>query len=146
MDQSDVAAASGDLVDWADGSSVWRGNYRPEDVEAAFQRGESTVGVAVIVLALNHRHSGDVLPLVARALESASSQIREQGVVALAHTARLHRTVDQRCLALLRTCARGNPADDDLWSFVAHRELPLWLWRHHTKERLVWWFRERWRA
>ncbi|MFD7927722.1 hypothetical protein [Streptomyces sp. NPDC059742] len=38
---------------------------------------------------------------------------------------------------LLRGCPRGNEADDDLWSFVPHRQLPLWLWRHHLWERLV---------
>ncbi|WP_327417927.1 hypothetical protein [Streptomyces sp. NBC_01233] len=57
--------------------------------------------------------------------------------MALAHVARLHRTADRRCLALLRRCPRGNEADDDLWSFVPHWELPLWLWCHHLWERLV---------
>ncbi|WP_199808043.1 hypothetical protein [Streptomyces sp. NRRL F-2580] len=110
---------------------------RPEQVLAAFERGERGVGVAVIALALNHPDPAAVLPVVARALESADREVRRQGVVALAHVARLHRTVDRRCLALLRRCPRGNEADDDLWSFVPHRELPLWLWRHHLRERLV---------
>ncbi|MGW2582035.1 hypothetical protein ACWCYZ_11965, partial [Streptomyces virginiae] len=64
-------------------------------------------------------------------------EVRRQGVIALAHVARLHRTVDRRCLELLRRCPHGNEADDDLWSFVPHRELPPWLWRHHLRERLV---------
>jgi hypothetical protein len=132
-------------VDWADGSSVWRGDHRPEDVAAAFERGESTVGVAVIAFALSHPDPGHILPLVARAMESPDPQMRAQGVVAMAHTARLHRAVDRRCLVLLRDCRRGNAADDDLWSFIAHRKLPPWLWRHHAKERLLWWLRDRWR-
>ncbi|MFD5411260.1 hypothetical protein [Streptomyces nojiriensis] len=110
---------------------------RPEIVLAAFRRGEPKVGVAVIGLALNHADPEAVLPVVATALESADREVRRQGVVALAHVARLHRTVDRRCLELLRGCPRGNEADDDLWSFVPHRELPLWLWRHHLWERLV---------
>ncbi|MEU9162141.1 hypothetical protein AB0D29_17925 [Streptomyces sp. NPDC048424] len=113
------------------------GVERPEQVLAAFERGEGRVGVAVIALALNHADPAAVLPVVARALDSADPEVRRQGVVALAHVARLHRTVDRRCLELLRRCPRGNEAGDDLWSFVPHRELPLWLWRHHLRERLV---------
>ena len=143
MDRAEASGIGGD-VDWTDGSAVWRADLRPVDVEAAFERGEETVGVAVIALALNHADPAQVLPLVARAMESSSPQICEQGVVAMAHTARLHRAVDRRCLALLRLCARGNPADDDLWSFVPHRRLPLWLWRYHGRQRLWWWLRGRW--
>lgn len=94
--------------------------------------------MAVIALALNYCDPDVVLPIVARALESQDQEVRRQGVVALAHVARLHRTVDRRCLGLLRDCPRGNEADDDLWSFVDHRELPLWLWRHHLGEWLIW--------
>ncbi|MFB7256782.1 hypothetical protein [Streptomyces nojiriensis] len=112
------------------------GTDRPELVLAALRRGEPKAGVAVIGLALDHADPEAVLPVVARALESADREVRRQGVIALAHVARLHRTVDRRCLELLRGCPRGNEADDDLWSFVPHRELPLWLWRHHLGERL----------
>ncbi|MCX4961120.1 hypothetical protein [Streptomyces virginiae] len=122
--------------DWQGGSNLL-GVDRPDVVLAAFERGEPQVGVAVIGLALNHADPAAVLPLVARALESTDRKVRRQGVIALAHVARLHRTVDRRCLELLRRCPRGNEADDDLWSFVPHRELPLWLWRHHVRERLV---------
>ncbi|WP_199920701.1 hypothetical protein [Streptomyces sp. NRRL S-237] len=122
--------------DWRDGSKLI-GVDRPDVVLAAFERGEPHVGVAVIGLALNHDDPAAVLPMVARALESADREVRRQGVIALAHVARLHRTVDRRCLELLRRCPRGNEADDDLWSFLPHRELPLWLWRHHMWERLV---------
>ncbi|MFJ6479271.1 MULTISPECIES: hypothetical protein [unclassified Streptomyces] len=122
--------------DWRGGSNLL-GVDRPEVVLAAFRRGEPNVGAAVIGLALHHADPEVVLRLVARALESADREVRQQGVIALAYVARLHRTVDRRCLELLRDCPRGNEADDDLWSFVPHRELPLWLWRHHLWERLV---------
>ncbi|WP_053632440.1 MULTISPECIES: hypothetical protein [unclassified Streptomyces] len=112
---------------------------RPDVVLAAFARNEPTVGVAVIALALNHPDPSVALPVVARALESPDREVRGQGVVAPAHVARIHRTVDRRCLELLRGCPRGNEADDDLWSFVPHRRLPLWLWRHHLAERLLRW-------
>ncbi|MGW4271868.1 hypothetical protein ACWEGQ_05775 [Streptomyces seoulensis] len=94
--------------------------------------------MAVIALALNHGDAAVILPRVGRALESEDAEIRRQGVLALAHVARLHRTVDQRSLALLRGCPRGNEADDDLWSYVAHRRLPWWLWRHHFAQRWTW--------
>ncbi|WP_327386976.1 MULTISPECIES: hypothetical protein [unclassified Streptomyces] len=123
-------------LDWRGGSNLLAVD-RPEVVLAAFRRGEPNVGVAVIGLALHHADPEAVLPVVARALESADREVRRQGVIALAHVARLHRTVDRRCLELLRGCPRGNEADDDLWSFVPHRQLPLWLWRHHLWERLV---------
>lgn len=124
--------------DWRSGANL-NGVDRPEVVLAAFARNEPMVGVAVIALALNHPEPSVVLPVVAGALESPDREIRRQGVVALAHVARLHRTVDRRCLELLRGCPRGNEADDDLWSFVPHRRLPLWLWRHHLSERLLGW-------
>ncbi|MFK0256343.1 hypothetical protein [Streptomyces sp. NPDC090445] len=127
-----------------DGSTL-RWTDRPEEVDAAFGRGEPLVGVAVIALALNHADADAILPRVVKALESKDPEVHRQGVIALAHVARLHRTVDQRSLDLLRGCPRGNEADDDLWSFIAHRRLPWWLWRHHFTERLTWLFRDRWR-
>ncbi|WP_404961540.1 hypothetical protein [Streptomyces sp. 147326] len=137
-----VGAGGAQSAGGAGGPDWWGGLNlneveRPEQVLAAFERGERSVGVAVIALALNHPDPAAVLPVVARALESADREVRRQGVVALAHVARLHRTVDRRCLDLLRRCPCGNEADDDLWSFVPHRGLPLWLWRHHLWERLV---------
>ncbi|AOP48769.1 hypothetical protein [Streptomyces lydicus] len=126
-------AASGRGMNWQD-SSALLGTDRPEEVDAAFERGEELVGVAVIGLALTHPDATAVLPRVARALDralaSSDPRLRHQGVVALAHTARLHRTVDRRCLDLLRRCPRGGEADDDLWAYVPRRRLPWWLWRH----------------
>ncbi|MGW8887490.1 hypothetical protein [Streptomyces sp. NPDC055749] len=138
-------AASGQGMNWLN-SSALLGTDRPEEVDAAFDRGEDLVGVAVIGLALNHPEAHAILPRVAQALESADAELRRQGRVALAHVARLHRTVDRRCLELLRSQPRGNEADDDLWSYVPHRRLPIWLWRHHLTERLIWQLRDRWRG
>ncbi|MFF2230817.1 hypothetical protein [Streptomyces anulatus] len=133
------------VLNWQDGSTL-RWIDRPEEVDAAFSRGEPLVGVAVIALALNHADADAILPRVGKALEAENPEVRRQGVIALGHVARLHRTVDRRSLDLLRGCPRGNEADDDLWSFVAHRRLPWWLWRHHFTERLAWLFRDRWRG
>ncbi|MEU9125723.1 hypothetical protein AB0C96_38895 [Streptomyces sp. NPDC048506] len=126
-------AASGQGMNWQE-SSALLGTDRPEEVDAAFERGEELVGVAVIGLALTHPDAAAILPRVARALEraleSSDAALRHQGLVALGHTARLHCTVDRRCLDLLRRCPRRNEADDDLWGYVARRRLPWWLWRH----------------
>jgi hypothetical protein len=138
---ADVAPA----LNWQDASTL-RWVDHPEDVDAAFSRGEPLVGVAVISLALNHDNADAILPQVARAMAADDPEIRRQGVVALAHVARLHHRVDQRCLSLLRGFPRGNEADDDLWSFVDHRLLPWWLWRHHASQRLLWLLRDRWRG
>ncbi|MEU9104499.1 hypothetical protein AB0D54_09045 [Streptomyces xanthophaeus] len=143
-DESPAVDPAAGQVDWQDGSTLWWVD-QPDQVTAAFDRGEPLVGVAVIALALNHDDPQAVLPVVARALESPDPAVRRQGVVALAHVARLHRTVDRRCLDLLRACPRGNEADDDLWSFVDHRQLPPWLRRHHLRERVTWLLRDRWR-
>ncbi|MFJ2821520.1 hypothetical protein ACIO7M_10440 [Streptomyces toxytricini] len=124
------------VLNWQDGSTL-RWIDQPDEVDAAFDRGEPFVGVAVIALALNHADANTILSRVGKALASEDAEIRRQGVIALAHVARLHRTVDRQCLQLLRSCPRGNEADDDLWSFVAHRRLPWWLWRHHYAVRLA---------
>ncbi|MFD5875148.1 hypothetical protein [Streptomyces sp. NPDC060322] len=138
-------AASGQGMNWQSGSALL-GTDRPEEVDAAFDRGEELVGVALIGLALQHPDPEAILPRVARALESTDARLRPQSRVALAHVARLHGTVDRRCLELLRSHPRGNEADDDLWGYVPHRRLPWWLWRHHLGERLAWHLRDRWRA
>ncbi|MGW4378758.1 hypothetical protein [Kitasatospora sp. NPDC004531] len=138
---ADVAPA----LNWQDASTL-RWVERPDDVDAAFDRGEPHVGVAVIFLALNHDNADAILSQVARAMSADDPEIRRQGVVALAHVARLHRVVDQRCLNLLRGFPRGNEADDDLWSFVEHRLLPWWLWRHHAGQRVLWLLCDRWRG
>ncbi|MEY9876785.1 hypothetical protein ABH931_006296 [Streptacidiphilus sp. MAP12-33] len=137
-------AAAREGMNW-DNSSALLGTDRPEEVDAAFSRREDMVGVAVIGLALTHPDPTAILPRVARALESSDQQLRHQGVVALAHVARLHRTTDPHCLELLRSWPRGNEADDDLWAYLPHRRLPPWLWRHKAAERLAWQLRNRWR-
>lgn len=125
-------AASGRGMNWRETGALL-GTDRPEEVDAAFERGEELLGVAVIGLALTHPHPTGILPRVARtlecALEPSDHRLRHQGLVALAHTARLHGTVDRRCLDLLRRCPRGTEADDDLWAYVPRRRLPWWLWR-----------------
>ncbi len=122
--------ADGHGRNWADMSALM-GTDRPEEIDAAFERGEPDVGVALIGLALTHPDPQPILDRTARALASTDLALRAQAIVALAHAARLHGTVDRINLDLLRRLPRDNPADDDLWTYVPRRRLPWWLWRHH---------------
>jgi hypothetical protein len=108
----------------------------PDEVDAAFERGDPAVGVDVLRLSLNHADPQDILPRIARAMKSDDMKVRRQGVIALAHVARLHRMADRECLDLLRAFPRGNEADDDLWQFVPHRRLPWWIWRYQIMQRI----------
>ncbi|GAA1644143.1 hypothetical protein [Catellatospora bangladeshensis] len=135
--------ADGDGMNWADLSALM-GTDRPEEVDAAFERAEPNVGVAVIGLALTHPDPQPILARTARALASDNPALRAQAIVALAHAARLHGVVDRANLRLLRRSPRGNAADDDLWTFVPHRRLPWWLWRHQLVRRCRWHLWERW--
>ncbi|MFC7761234.1 hypothetical protein ACFQY4_26760 [Catellatospora bangladeshensis] len=130
-------------MNWADLSALM-GTDRPEEVDAAFERAEPNVGVAVIGLALTHPDPQPILARTARALASDNPALRAQAIVALAHAARLHGVVDRANLRLLRRSPRGNAADDDLWTFVPHRRLPWWLWRHQLVRRCRWHLWERW--
>jgi hypothetical protein len=87
-------------LDWA-GASNLNTCWRPQDVDAAFDRDETHVGVAVIALVYNNTDTPAVLPRVARALTSTNPETRRQGLLALMHTARLHGQVDDVTLNLL---------------------------------------------
>jgi hypothetical protein len=129
-------------LDWLDGTDLL-GADDPDEVDKAFDRAEPRVGVAVIGLALNHPDADTILARANRALEAEDPELRRQGLVALGHTARLHHRIDQRALANLRRllkdrtpvgrhfAVRGE-ADTyaaDVWSFIAHQDLPRWLRR-----------------
>ncbi|SER04154.1 hypothetical protein SAMN05216188_107173 [Lentzea xinjiangensis] len=119
-------AARGEGMDWRS-EAVLMGTDRPEEVDAAFDRGEPMVGVAVIGLALSHPDPWAVLRRVARALDHNRIEVRRHGATALAHVARLHGVVSRECLDVLRRHP-DEVAEEDLWMFVARRRLPPWLW------------------
>ncbi|WP_143681761.1 hypothetical protein [Actinacidiphila glaucinigra] len=99
-------AADGRGMNWAD-SSALMGTDRPEEVDAAFERGEPLVGVAVIGLALTHPDADAILPRVARALEAPHEELRHQGVVALAHVARLQPPSTTAAWNCCEACRQG---------------------------------------
>lgn len=120
-------------VDWHDYAALM-GIARPEDLDAAFDRGEDMVGVAVIGLALSHPDPVPVLQRVARALDHNRLEVRRQGATALAHVARIHGVVSRECLDVLRRHP-DEVAEDDLWTFIAHHRLPAWLWWRRVRSR-----------
>lgn len=140
-------ARSGEGLNWEDYRALM-GTDRPEEIDEALVRGEQLLGVAVIGLSLTHPDARQILPRIAAVLEAAMAagdqELCRQAVLSLGHTGRLHGVTDARCLELLRRQRRGNTADDDLWSFVPHRELPWWLWRHHLPGTLRWHLWRRW--
>ena len=127
-------AMRGDGMDWRSYSALM-GTARPEEVDAAFDRGEDMVGIAVIGLALSYPDPWVALHRVARALDHNRIEVRRQGATALAHVARLHGVVSRECLEVLHRHP-DDVAEDDLWTFIAHRRLPPWLWWRRIKARL----------
>ncbi|MFD7233150.1 hypothetical protein [Streptomyces sp. NPDC059881] len=142
MENEEIPDTQPEVLDWENGTELI-GVDDPAIVDAAFERGERHVGVAVIGLALNHPDPDTILPRIARALRATDPELQRQGTLSLAHVARLHRTVNQECLDLLRARPRGNEADDDLWTFVPRRRLPWWLWRRQLPGYLKWHLYER---
>ncbi|WP_406079209.1 hypothetical protein [Micromonospora sp. NBC_00858] len=86
-------------LDWERGGNLNRCR-EPGDVDAAFDRGEEHVGVALIALVHNNPDTDAVLPRVARGL-SPNPETRRQSLLALMHTARLHGRVDAITVELL---------------------------------------------
>lgn len=129
-------------LDWERGSNLNRCR-EPTDVDAAFDRGEEHVAVALIALVHNNPNTDTVLPRVARGLRSPNPETRRQSLLALMHTARLHGRVDATTLELLHgllsDCTpirfgspyevRGTAAQTvgDLQAFLPSEQLPAWV-------------------
>ncbi|GII13041.1 hypothetical protein Ppa06_68390 [Planomonospora parontospora subsp. parontospora] len=138
-------------MNWATGEGLI-GCDDPEEVDAAFDRGEPHVGVAVIGLSLNCPDAEVVALRIMRLIHSEETERRGQGVTALSHMVRLTQEINQALLERLRELLR-NPesreiAEDcaaDIWIFVPHHKLPIWmhLWayRYLIKHKLsIWWW------
>ncbi|HEX5594753.1 MAG TPA: hypothetical protein VFX61_01835 [Micromonosporaceae bacterium] len=141
------SAPDGDDVEPVDLDWEWGGNLNrcrePGDVDAAFDRGEERVGVALIALVYNSPDTDAVLPRVAMGLRSPNPETRRQSLLALAHTARLHGRVDAITLELLHDLlydctpiSVGSPYEvrgtatqtvGDLQAFLPSEQLPDWI-------------------
>jgi len=129
-------------LDWKHGSNLNRCR-EPKDVDAAFDREEQHVGVALIALVYNNADTETVLVQVARGLRSPNPETRRQSLLALMHTARLYGRVDAITLDLLRELladhtpinagslydVRGTAIQtvEDLRVFLPKEQLPAWV-------------------
>lgn len=101
----------------------------PAEVDAALERGERSVGAAVIGLALNCPPEV-ASPRILRAVEVLDRSRRDFPFTAAAHVARLHGRLTPELYAALRAEGRGGFADhaiDDTLTFVPFRDLPPWF-------------------
>jgi hypothetical protein len=116
-------------LDWAAGHGLLA-VADPAVVDAAFDRREKHVGIAVVGLALNGDDLDAIAPRVVRAIEADDEETRRLGFTAAGHTARLFGTLDPRIEAVLRRRRRDGIAAtalDDVVQYVG--ELPEWLTR-----------------
>jgi hypothetical protein len=139
-------------LDWENSADLM-GCDDPREVEAAFERGEPLVGVAVLGLSLSVPDADGVGPLVMRAMRSSSREIRLQGLTALSHMVRLTGEIDRPALELLRSMTRDPDQEikehagtvaGDVWIFVPHSGLPAWLRARATIRTLHWWLLQCW--
>jgi hypothetical protein len=142
-----AGASEGDGVepvglDWEQGGNLNRCREH-RHVDAALDRGEAHVGVALIALVHNNPDTDAVLPRLARGLRSANPETRRQSLLALVHMARLHGRVDAVTLELLHALlsertpigvgspyeVRGTAAQTvgDLQVFLPSEQLPAWV-------------------
>ncbi|MEV4378230.1 hypothetical protein [Streptosporangium sp. NPDC049644] len=110
-----------------------------DQVDAAFDRGDPLVGVAVIGLSLCHDDAKVIAPRARRAIASGKQELRCQGLTAVSHMVRRTGEIDDVTLETLRLLLRdpdpvireyaGDSVVADVWIFVPHSRLPGWLLR-----------------
>lgn len=101
----------------------------PAEVDAAFERGEESLGAAIIGLALNCPPEV-ASPRILRAIEVLNRSRRDFPFTAAAHVARLNGRLTPELYAALRTEGLGGFADHairDTLTFVPFRDLPPWF-------------------
>jgi hypothetical protein len=138
-------------VDW--GSIQHDPTGCADQVDAAFDRGDPLVGVAVIGLSLCHDDAEVIAPRARRAIASGEQQLRCQGLTAVSHMVRRTGEIDDVTLETLRPLLHDlNPVVRehagsivaDVWIFVPHPRLPAWLSRRQRLQSIKWWFVMRW--
>ncbi|MBC2908241.1 hypothetical protein [Streptomyces cupreus] len=114
--------------DWETGEGLL-GIDDPAEVDAAFERGEESLGAAVIGLALNCPPEV-ASPRIIRAIQVLDRSRRDFPFTAAAHVARLNGRLTPELYAALRAEGLGGFADHairDTLTFVPFRDLPPWF-------------------
>ncbi|MEU8379229.1 hypothetical protein [Streptosporangium sp. NPDC048865] len=124
-----------------------------DEVDAAFERDDPLVGVAVIGLSLCNDDAEVTAPRARRAIASGGRQLRCQGLTAVSHMVRRTGEIDDVTLETLRPLLRdpdptvrehASTIAADIWIFVPHPRLPGWLRRQQRLYRFKGWFASRW--
>ncbi|MEU9628514.1 hypothetical protein AB0D89_17090 [Streptomyces luteogriseus] len=117
--------------DWESGDGLL-GLDDPTAWDAAFERGESHLGTAVIGLALRCGLD-EASPRIVRAMQLPDAEQRGYAFTAVGHAARLNGGLTPVLYAALRAEGPGGVAEHpirDTLEFVPFRKLPPWLkWR-----------------
>ncbi len=117
--------------DWETGEGLLR-VHDPEEVDAAFDRGERRVGTALIGLVLNGDDFAVLAPRVERGLRSADRDVRQFAFVAAGHTARLFGELSPGIYEILHAEGPHGVAENaisDALDYVPFRDMPWWLRR-----------------
>ncbi|WP_329327220.1 hypothetical protein [Streptomyces luteogriseus] len=133
--------------DWERGESLLALD-RPEEWDAAFERGEAGLGTAVIGLAF-HCPLADVSPRIVKAMQLPDAGQRGFAFTAAGHAARLNGELTPELYAALRAEGPGGFAVNaiaDTLTFVPFRKLPSWFKRQWVyaavRNKLeAWWLR-----
>ncbi|MEU9736551.1 hypothetical protein [Streptomyces sp. NPDC048002] len=116
---------------WESGEGLLRMDD-PAEVDAAFERGERSLGAAVIGLARNCPPEV-VSPRIIRLIEVSDPLGRDFPFTAIGHLARLDGRLTPELYAALRAEGTGGYADNairDTLGYVPFRDLPAWFkWR-----------------
>jgi hypothetical protein len=124
-----------------------------DQVDAAFDRDDPSVGVAVIGLSLCHDDAEVIAPRARRAIVSGKRELRCQGLTAVSHMVRRTGEIDDVTLETIRPLLRdpdpmvrehAGSIVADVWIFVPHPRLPDWLSRRQRLQSIKWWFVMRW--
>ncbi|MFC9829816.1 hypothetical protein ACFVI5_20830 [Streptomyces albogriseolus] len=118
--------------DWATGEGLL-GLDSPEEWDAAFERGERSLGTAAIGLAFNCPLE-DASPRLVRATQLPDTDQRGFAFTAVGTAARLNGALTPELYEMLRAAGPGRKsiavnAVDDTLTFVPFRDLPPWLKR-----------------
>ena len=132
--------------DWGTGNGLL-GISNPHDVDAAFERGEPHVGIALIGLVLNECDFEEISPRIVRALDSPSVPLILQGLVATGHAARIYRKLSGEIYRRVRLLEKEGVADaamSDIMEYIPFSDLPVWIKHKKLIQNTQWLLYLRW--
>ncbi|GAA3357151.1 hypothetical protein [Saccharopolyspora gregorii] len=120
----------------------------PRVVDAAFDRGERHVGVAVVGISLNWDRQEDISIRIQRAAESEDRETQRMAFTALGHVVRRFRSLDSVLDSVIyrfRSSSLSEVAMDDVLQYIPFWQMPLWLKKVWLSRTLRWNLLDRWK-